>query len=403
MADTSESDIFPEPTIFANKDLLDISHLPSEDQIIGRDEQIGKLGQALAPALYGNSPNNVLVYGKTGTGKSLCSKFIARQLVTRAEESDEQISAGFAYVNCLQFSTETQAVRRTARDLLDSVDDPEVSIPSKGISVSAYYNRLWTLLDEHYDAAIVILDEVDKLDDDNILTQFSRASEAGSIEDAKLGIIGISNKIGYKDSLSERIKSSLCERELIFPVYDADQLQSILQSRSSAFKNGVLNDDVIPLVAAVAAKEHGDARKAIDVLRFAGEIAQENDDDEVRIEHVYDADREEGKERIRELIEGTSPHSQRLLRSLALLTQSSSEADPAIPNEDVYEFYRDLSERNSYETLKKRRVRDLLNELEFLDLIEQETESRGRAEGLRVVNRLLHEPGLVVDACSTEE
>jgi len=56
----------------------------------------------------------------------------------------------------------------------------------------------------------------------------------------------------------------------------------------------VLEDGVVPRVAALAAREHGDARKAIDILRFAGEIAEENDHDSVTedcVDHAHESAR----------------------------------------------------------------------------------------------------------------
>jgi len=149
----------------------------------------------------------------------------------------------------------------------------DVKIPDKGLSTSTYYKRLWRVLDTQFEVVLIILDEVDKLDDDDILMQLSRAGEAGKLESCKIGVIGISNKIKYKDRMDERVKSSLCEREFVFPPYDANQLRDIMQARSDAFKDGVLDSSVIPRAAALAAREHGDARKAIDILRYAGEIA----------------------------------------------------------------------------------------------------------------------------------
>jgi cell division control protein 6 len=236
--------------IFADKELLQVSHLPDGDRIIGRDEELSSLGSALSPALEGKTPNNAFLYGKTGTGKSLCTKFISTQMVDRAAKNG--IRAGFAYVDCLQDSTETQAVQSAAFQL-NREAETGISIPETGLSTAAYYKRLWNVIDTTYDVAIIILDEVDKLDGDDILMQLSRASESGKLTDSKLGVIGISNKIRYKDTLNERVKSSLCERDFVFPPYDANQLREILYSRADAFVDGVLDDAVIPRVSALAA------------------------------------------------------------------------------------------------------------------------------------------------------
>ena len=207
-----------ENEIFQNKELLQVSHLPDGDRIIGREDELTNLANAIKPAMRGNTPNNVLVYGKTGTGKSLCSKFITNQAVERAKENE--VSIGVAYVDCLQESTETQAVQSTGHQL-NAKPETDISIPHSGLSTSEYYRRLWRIVDTRFDVALIILDEVDKIEDDDILMQLSRAVESGKLTESTVGVIGISNKVRYKDSLDERIKSSLCEREYVFSPYDA--------------------------------------------------------------------------------------------------------------------------------------------------------------------------------------
>ena len=118
--------------------------------------------------------------------------------------------------------------------------------------------------------------------------QLSRAGEAGKLTRCKIGT-SISNKIRYKDRMDERVKSSLCEREFVFPPYNATQLEKIMAARKDAFHGGVLEDSVIPRSAALAAREHGDARKAIDILRYAGEIAQTTSAANVREKFVIEA------------------------------------------------------------------------------------------------------------------
>ncbi|WP_253739085.1 Cdc6/Cdc18 family protein [Halohasta salina] len=396
----SESSSFfgsPDP-IFANKDLLRVQHLPKKDRIIGRTDELTKLANAIKDATYGQTPNNVLIYGKTGTGKSLCTKFITNDLMESAKEND--VSVGVAYVDCFQDSTETQAVRSVA-DSLNVPAETDVSVPMSGLSTSNYYRRLWDILDAQYDVGLVILDEIDKLDNDNILMQLSRATESGKLTDSTLGIIGISNKIRYKDSLNERVRSSLSERDLVFAPYDANQLREILRSRSDAFHEGVLDDEVIPKIAALAAREHGDARKAIDILRYAGEAAYERDSEVVSEVHVDEAHEREERNRLSELISKLPTHSKHLLKALALQVQQHDEDDPEIPTEDIYSLYEIMCDQENTSPLKNRRVRDLLSELEFLSVINQQHKGRGRGRGAHTVNQLVDDAELVIKACNS--
>jgi cell division control protein 6 len=376
--------------IFANKELLEINHLPDEGRIVGRDEEISQLANAVNPAIFGQSPSNILIYGKTGTGKSLCAKYVSQRLITTADE--EGVIAGFAYVDCAQDSTETQAVQTIASALNDH-ETTDVKIPDRGISTATYYKRLWDILDSRLDVALVILDEIDKLDGDDILMQLSRAGEAGKIEGCKIGVIGISNKIKYKDRMDERVKSSLCEREFVFPPYDATQLRDIMEARSDAFREGVLELSVIPRAAALAAKEHGDARKAIDILRYAGEIAQSNDEGSVKEDFVIKARERAETDRFRELIRGSTPHSRYVLQALTVL--SLDEDEEAFRTTRVFEVYQQICRQEGADPLSLRRVRDLLKEHAFLDILEQSRHSGGSAEGSYTEHQLLEDPHVV--------
>jgi cell division control protein 6 len=381
-----------EDAVFENKELLEINHLPDEGRIVGRDEEIAALANAVNPAIFNQTPSNVLIFGKTGTGKSLCAKYVSGQLVTTAAE--EGVTAAYAYVDCSQDTTETQAVQTIASDFNDE-DRTGLSIPDKGISTSNYYKRLWTILDDRFDVALIILDEIDKLGDDSILMQLSRAGEAGKVVDSKIGVIGISNKIKYKDQMDERVKSSLCEREFVFPPYNAGQLQDIMEARRDAFKPGVLAESVIPRVAALAAREHGDARKAIDMLRYAGEIAQSRGAEKVEESFVTVARERAETDRFRELISGLTLHSRFVLQALTLLSINGGDDRSAFRTSEIYTMYEQLCNQEASDALSLRRVRDLLKEHAFLDILEQSKHSGGSAEGSYTEHRLLEDPEVI--------
>ncbi len=395
MSESDDELFIREDPIFIKKELLEINHLPDEGRIVGRDEEIKNLANAVNPAIFGQSPSNVLIYGKTGTGKSLCAKHVSKRLVDTAH--DEGVNAEFAYVDCAQDSTETQAVQ-TIADSLNSLSETEIKIPDKGIATSTYYKRLWEILDQLYDVVLVILDEIDKLEDDDILMQLSRAGEAGKVDSCKIGVIGISNKIKYKEQqLNERVKSSLCEREFVFPPYDVDQLNDIMQARKDAFRDGVLEDGVIPKAAALAAREHGDARQSIDILRYAGEIAQSEGAEKVTEDFVVDARERAEIDRFRELIRGSTPHSRYVLQALTILSLDEETDDDGHRTSRIYDVYEQVCRQEGADALSLRRVRDLLKEHAFLDITEQSRRSGGSAEGSYTNHKLLEDPQVVRD------
>lgn len=398
MAETDDLFIREDP-IFVDKELLEISHLPEEGRIVGRDEEIKQLANAFNPAIFGQSPSNVLIYGKTGTGKSLCAKYVSTRLVQTAAE--ESVKAATAYVDCAQDTTETQSVQTIASTFNDSTET-EINIPDKGISTATYYKRLWRILDSQYDVVLIILDEIDKLENDSILMQLSRAGEAGKIQSCKVGVIGISNKIRYKDRMDERVKSSLCEREFVFPPYDADQLNNIMQARKDAFRDGVLKQGVIPRTAALAAREHGDARKAIDILRYAGEIAQSEGAKHVQEDFVNQARERAETDRFRELIRGSTPHSRYVLQALTVLSLDNS-SEEGYRTTKIYDVYEQICRQEGSDPLSLRRVRDLLKEHAFLDVLEQSRQSGGSAEGSYTEHQLLEDPKVIQTVLSEND
>lgn len=395
-----KDDLFvKEDPIFENKELLEINHLPDEKRIVGRDQEISDLANALNPAIFGQSPSNVLLFGKTGTGKSLCAKHVSKRLKETADE--ENIKVQYAYVDCAQDQTETQAVQ-TIAETLNKPKESNIDIPEKGISTATYYKRLWKILDRLYDVSIIILDEIDKLGDDSILMQLSRAGEAGKVENCKIGVIGISNKIKYKERMDERVKSSLCEREFVFPPYDATQLEKIMKARKDAFKQDILEEAVIPKTAALAAQEHGDARKAIDILRYAGEIAQSKKSNIVKEEFVVEARQRAETDRFRELIRGSTLHSKYILEALALLSTEKPN-DRGYKTTEIYDVYQKICNKTNRDPLSLRRVRDLLKEHAFLDIIEQTRKSGGSKEGNYTQHRPLENPEIIKKVLSEQE
>jgi cell division control protein 6 len=374
--------------IFSNKDILKIGHVPEADRIVGRDEEISKLAKRLNGAVHGYSPENIMIYGKTGTGKSLVSNHVC-QRAQNAAEAD--VSIGIAYIDCAEDNTETQAVSSLAAKL-NNESITGISIPHTGLSTSKYYKLLWQVLDAQFDSVIIILDEIDLMNDDSVLMKLSRAEEAGKI-DCSIGVVAISNKIQYIDDLNERVKSSFQHKELFFKPYDAAQLREIMYNRKDAFQDGVLSEDVIPLSAAFAAQEHGDARKAIDIFRHAGEVAYEASAEKVQEEHVRQAQQHAEKDRFRELVSGAPMQAKAAL--LALTELSINSDDDAFLTSRVYDQYEWICKEIDMEVLSVRRFRDILKEQTFLGIVEIEKINKGSAGGIHLQNRLIEDPQVV--------
>jgi cell division control protein 6 len=400
MADSDGVDnIFETGGIFANRELLRVGHIPTLERIVGRDDEVKSIGQTLGPATVGAPPENTIVYGKTGTGKSLVTRCVAREAQAEARTNDTAFQ--YAYVDCSDYQTEAKASREMARQLAANLD-ADVDIPRVGIAAADYRDITWDLLDEFaVDSLVVILDEIDKLDDDELLRSISRARESGKSE-THVGAICISNKIEYRERLNERIDSSLQDNELVFDPYDAGQLRAILENRVDAFEDDVLEPEVIPKVAALAAKEHGDARKAIDTLYEAGRLAEKQGTETVTVDHVDDAVTQAEVNRFEKLVSGTTPHVKHILHALALLTADNPE-QAAFRTHRIYTLYETLAKQQGSDPLSEDRVYRLLKEQSFLGITESNHTGGGQGEGSYLEHRLLRDPEIVVEALDMSE
>ncbi|WP_256546810.1 Cdc6/Cdc18 family protein [Halobellus inordinatus] len=378
--------------IFTRKELLHVGHVPEEDRIVGRDTEIESVAEETGAVVRGDPPNNVMIYGKTGTGKSLVSRHVATRAKNAAQANG--VDCDVLYIDCSEADTETRATRQIAT-VLKQQTAYDQHIPLRGVGTMEYYRHIWQILDAHLDAVLVILDEIDKLADPNILMQLSRAREAQKTE-CYIGIIGISNKIQYKEQLDERINSSFGHRELFFHPYDAEQLQEIMRNRTDAFQPGVLGSGTIELCAALAAKKHGDARKAIDILKEAGELARRNGDTKITDQHIKQAQNVAEINRVEELTSGGTIHAKLALYSLA--SQVLTHSQETFSTREVYERYTQMCDIAGYDPVTENGLYKQLKEQAFLGVIESTKTGGGRSQGSYLLHRLVTDPKHIVKA-----
>ncbi|ELY60073.1 orc1/cdc6 family replication initiation protein [Natronococcus amylolyticus DSM 10524] len=383
--------------IFNRKELLHVGHVPDEDRIVGRDDEIQSVAAEVGAITRGDPPNNVMIYGKTGTGKSLISRHVA----TRARDAadDNEIGCGVLYVDCSEANTETRATRQLALSLADQTGYDQ-HIPVRGVGTMEYYQHIWSILEEFFDSVIVILDEIDKLDNSNILMQLSRAREARKT-DAYIGVIGISNKVQYRETLDERIDSSFGHRELFFHPYDAAQLREIMRNRQDAFQPDVLEDGTIELCAALAAKKHGDARKAIEILKEAGELARRTASESVSERHIKQAQEVAEINRIEELTSGATAHAKLALYALASCIVTGDRE--TYKTREIYERYADICELVATDPITENGLYRQLKEQAFLGVIESEKTGGGRSQGSYLLHRLVTDPKHIVKAVRRDD
>ncbi|WP_049937847.1 Cdc6/Cdc18 family protein [Haloplanus natans] len=412
-------DLLSGEPIFENKEVLRPSYTPHE--LPHRNEQINQMATILVSALRGDTPSNILIYGKTGTGKTASAKFVSKELESTSQKYD--VPCEVEYINCEVTDTQYRVLAQLANkfieknravienrvdeltdlrsavtdggsaladaqfDSLDALDDrietletdrEEMEpVPMTGWPTDRVYSSFFEAVDYHERVVVIMLDEIDKLVEksgDDTLYNLSRMNS--ELDNSRISIMGISNDLKFTDFLDPRVKSSLGEEEIVFPPYDANQLRDILQHRADvAFKSGALTEDVIPLCAAFAAQEHGDARRALDLLRTAGELAERGQADTVEEEHVRKAQDKIELDRVVEVVRTLPTQSKIVLFAIILLEKNGVHN---INTGEVYNIYKRLCEEIDADVLTQRRVTDLISELDMLGIVNAVVVSKGR-------------------------
>ncbi|MFW5934225.1 MAG: orc1/cdc6 family replication initiation protein [Halolamina sp.] len=358
--------------IYRDRDALREDYQPEE--LVGRDEELDTYRAALQPVINGEQPNNVFLYGKTGVGKTAATRYLLEHLKEDTAQYDD-IELTLVSLNCDGLTSSYQVATRLVNQFRSDTDQ----ISTTGYPRASVYEMLWDELDACGGTVIVVLDEVDHVEDDSILYQLPRARANGNLTEAKIGIIGISNDFSFREELSPKVRSSLCEQEIHFPAYDAEDLQKILQQRVDiAFHDGVLNPGVIPLCAAYGAKDAGDARQSIDLLMKAGDLARDDDTEHVTEEHVDRGRRALERGRIKEGITGLTQHGHLVLYALLTL---DLEGEVPVRSRDIRPRYTRFTEMAGRDPLVPRRMRDHLSELAMLGIISVTERNEGRRGG----------------------
>ncbi|MDI6887094.1 MAG: ORC1-type DNA replication protein [Candidatus Thermoplasmatota archaeon] len=357
-------------TIFRDKEVMRASYIP--EVLPHREVEINRLASICASALRGETPSNVFIYGKTGTGKTAVTKYVGNELLKAVQELGRKII--FVYINCEIVDTEYGVLSQIGNSI---IQDWNERIPFTGWPLDKVYNKLKEELEKSESITVIALDEIDKLvakSGDSTLYILTRMNS--DLGKSKTSVIGISNDPRFTELLDPRVRSSLGEEELIFPPYNASQLQDILAQRASlAFEENVLSEGALALCSALAAQEHGDARRALDMLRVAGELAERAGEQKVTEEHVRKAQAKIEHESMNELIKTLPLHSKVVLLSVILNEQVGN---TKLITGEVYDTYKELVKRAKVTDLTQRRVSGLISELDMLGVINARVISKGR-------------------------
>jgi archaeal cell division control protein 6 len=357
--------------LIKNRRTLTIDYVP--EKLPFRDEETKTVAQTLSVVLKGARPSNLLLFGKPGTGKTAVVKNVVQRLHKKAKDLGIEVTVPF--VNAKTANTGYKVLYEIAEDMgINNEEEKKLQVHFTGLSMGEATDRILDFIQKKRKLHVVlIIDEIDSLVDrngDDILYNFTRANERIS-QGGFISLIGVSNSLTFKDKLDPRVRSSLSEEEMVFNPYTVEQLQKILTDRVKlAFNDDVISGAAINLCAAMAGKENGDARKAIDLLRVAAEIAERERSTNVGEKHIRLAQEKIEKDTNYEVLKNSTTHTKIVI--LAILKSKNGNTG------EVYEIYSSLCNSAEHEPLTQRRITQIISELDQLGLVISDVVSKGR-------------------------
>lgn len=354
--------------IIKNRQVLTIDYVP--DKLLFRTKESTAIAQSLSVILKKGRPSNLLIFGKPGTGKTAVVKNVIEHLYKKTNELDINLKVPF--INAKNSNTPYKILYEIA-ELLGINKEGKMQVYFTGLSMSEATDRILDFIRRRSIKVVIVIDEIDSLVNrkgDDILYNFTRANERIS-SDQFISLIGISNSLTFKDKLDPRVKSSLSEEELVFNPYTIEQLKQILIDRCKlAFYDNVIPIGVINLCAAIAGRETGDARKAIDLLRVAAEIAERSMTLKISEDHIRSAQQKIDSDTNYEILRNSTLHTKLVILSIIKSKNGSTG--------EIYTVYEYFCSKIQQEPLTQRRMTQIVGELDQLGLITTNIVNQGR-------------------------
>ena len=371
-------EILGQESLFTDRKAFDHAFEPA--RLPHREHELDSLVRNLVDALNGHIPSNMLLYGVPGSGKTVVTRYVLSQLREKGLEMGQSVHT--YEINCRNVDTKYRVVQTIATQLAQRGDAP---VPFTGWPTDRVLDTVVSRMSRVGGVHIIVLDEVDNLVDkggDDLL--YALTSLNTLLTKGRCSIIGISNDLHFTQHLDPRVSSRLSQEDIVFHPYVATEIQNILNERAEmGIKSDVLDDGVIKLCSALAAQEHGDARRALDLLRISVQKAEQRSQNSVDTKHVRLAQSQLEYDQVTPVIKTLPLHQKLVLFSICLNEENGLRN---ISTGEVYRTYAEACSKIGTEPLTTRRVSSLLNELDTMGLIMARNVSKGRGGRSKQVN-----------------
>jgi archaeal cell division control protein 6 len=391
-----------ENLLFANKIFLDNLTLPS--QIVGRENKAKELVRFLLGYKHGLVVPFISVYGRSGSGKSTVVKFVCENL-------DEDIS--YAFVNLRKARTVFGCANLILTELgqpgLKSAQGINTAIEQISITIeqrlsNSKYNKKKNDNSSNNTAVklfVLVLDEFDVLLYDKrgkpsdfiykLLVMEEKLREKGYL----MCVVAISNNVMSDYEIDDRVRSRIGTSEVFFEPYSQQTVLTILKDRAAKAFSQPVDSDLLQYCSDQSSKEHGDARRAIDLLRVAAEIAGKRGE-KISKMHIGAALAQQQKDRVSSTLSSASFHLKLVATALARISYLTQEM--WYSTSTVYNQYRRFFKEGTTKPLTYRRIAELLTELENMGLVISHTGSKGR-HGYGTQYKLVVPPEAIGKVC----
>jgi archaeal cell division control protein 6 len=371
------AEVEKENQLFANKKFLD--NLTLSSQIIGREKRAKELVRFLLGYKQGLVVPFVSVYGRSGSGKSTLVKFICENL--------DDVNISYAFVNLRKART----VFGCANLILTELGQPSLK-SAQGINTAIEHisnaieqhlsnnKNNTSVKDNNTKLFILVLDEFDVLLHDKrgkpsdfiykLLVMEEKIREKGYL----MCVVAISNNVMSDYEIDDRVRSRIGTSEVFFEPYTQQAVLAILKDRAAKAFSTPVDSDILQYCADQSSQQHGDARRAIDLLRVAAEIAGKKGERLSRL-HIDAALVQLQRDRVSTTLSSASFHLKLAAVALARISYLTQEGWHSTST--VYNQYR-LILQEGIKPLTYRRIAELLTELENMGLVISHTSSKGR-------------------------